>query len=160
MIIRPTGADDRDALWAILEPVIRAGETYPLPLDMGREEALAYWLAPSHSTFVAEAGGEVVGIYYLRPNNRGGGDHVANCGYMTAPSARGRGVARAMGAHSLDELRRRGFRAVQFNFVIATNAPSIHLWTSFGFEVLARLPGVFRHPTEGFVDALVMFRRL
>lgn len=160
MLIRPTQTGDRDAVWAILEPVIRAGETYPLPRDMSRDDALAYWLAPAHRTFIAEEDGRAVGIYYLRPNNAGGGGHVANCGYMTAPHARGRGVARAMGEHSLDQARTAGFAAMQFNFVIATNAPSIRLWTGLGFTTLCRLPGVFRHPGEGYVDALVMFKAL
>jgi ribosomal protein S18 acetylase RimI-like enzyme len=102
----------------------------------------------------------VVGTYYLRANNRGGGAHVANCGYMTAPGATGRGVARAMCAHSLDEARRRGFAAMQFNFVIASNERAVRLWRSCGFEIVGTLPGAFDHPTRGFVDAYVMYRKL
>lgn len=158
--IRPaTGADD-DAIWPILEPVIRAGETYALPPDMTREAALAYWTSPMHRSFVAIGAGEVVGTYYLRPNQAGGGSHVANCGYMTAPWATGRGTARAMGLHSLRLAREAGFRAMQFNFVVSTNEPAIRLWRALGFEVVGRLPGAFRHPSRGFVDAFVMFRTI
>lgn len=154
-----TDADD-DALWSILEPVIRAGETYALPRDLGREEAIAYWRAPEHEVFVAEVDGLVVGTYYLRPNQRGGGAHVANCGYVTAQGATGRGVARAMCAHSLDRARARGFRAMQFNFVVASNERAVRLWQSFGFAVVGRLPEAFTHPTLGLVDALVLHRKL
>src|SRR5215469_8238311 len=113
--------DDRDGIWAILEPVIRNGETYTLPRDMSQEEALDYWFFGGHEVFVAEEAGRVVGTYFLQPNQRGGGSHVANCGYMSLPSARGRGVGSAMCAHSLEQARRRGFKAMQFNFVVSTN---------------------------------------
>jgi ribosomal protein S18 acetylase RimI-like enzyme len=160
MLIRAATAKDASALWEILEPIIRAGETYPLPRDMSREDALEYWRSPEHEVFVVEEAGDILGTYFLKGNQKGGGSHVANCGYMTAPRATGRGVARAMCAHSLEHARARGFRAMQFNFVVSTNEHAVRLWQSFGFEILARLPAVFLHPTLGYVDAFVMHRVL
>ena len=160
MVIRTATRKDDDAIWEILEPVLRAGETYTLPREMSRNDALAYWFSPGHEVFVAENEGAILGTYYLRANQRGGGDHVANCGYMTAQQAAGRGVARAMCLHSLDVARQRGFRAMQFNFVVSTNEPAVHLWTSLGFATVGRLPGAFLHPALGYVDALVMYRAL
>jgi ribosomal protein S18 acetylase RimI-like enzyme len=161
MQIRPAALPaDADFVWAILEATIRAGETYTLPRDMPREEALDYWFAPQHEVFVAENEARILGTYFLQPNQQGGGSHVANCGYVTAPWATGRGVARAMCAHSLDCARERGFKAMQFNFVVSTNERAVALWQSFGFEIVGRLPGAFYHPAAGFVDALVMYRSL
>jgi ribosomal protein S18 acetylase RimI-like enzyme len=160
MKIRPAMPHDADAIWAILEPVLRAGETYALPRDMTRADAVAYWTGPDRETFVAEDDGRVVGTYYIRPNQQGGGEHVCNCGYVTDTAMAGRGVARAMCAHSLDHARVRGYRAMQFNFVISTNERAVRLWEEFGFSTLARLPGAFAHPRHGFVDALLMFRTL
>jgi ribosomal protein S18 acetylase RimI-like enzyme len=160
MKIRAAGANDSDPIWKIIEPVIRGGDTYTLPADMNREEALAYWSAPGHEVFVAEENREILGTYYLRANQKGGGAHVANCGYMTAPWASGRGIARAMCAHSLDVAKTRGFRAMQFNFVVSSNERAVRLWQSCGFEIVGRLPEAFVHPTLGAVDALVMFRQL
>jgi len=160
MNVRPATTEDDDAIWRILEPTFRAGETYPIPRDVARADALAYWRTPGHTVFVAEDGGDVVGTYYLRANTKGGGDHVANCGYMVAPAAYGRGMARAMCAHSLDEARKRGFAAMQFNFVIASNERAVRLWQACGFEIVGRLPGAFRHPRLGHVDAYVMYRTL
>ena len=161
MVIREAVAGrDESAIWAILEPVIRAGETYPLPRDMDRQSALAYWFSPGHEVFVAEDSGKVVGTYFLKANQKGGGAHVANCGYMTAANATGRGVARSMCAHSLERARERGFRSMQFNFVVSTNERAVRLWQSCGFEIVGRLPQVFEHPTLGFVDAFVMYRQL
>jgi ribosomal protein S18 acetylase RimI-like enzyme len=158
--IRPALLADDDAIWDILEPTFRAGETYPIPRDVNRSDALAYWRTPGHEVFVAEDVGRVVGTYYLRANNRGGGAHVANCGYMTAQNAFGRGVARAMCAHSLERARGRGFSAMQFNFVIASNERAVKLWQSLGFKIVGTLPGAFAHPVRGFVDAYMMFRML
>jgi ribosomal protein S18 acetylase RimI-like enzyme len=160
MLIRPATDEDKDAIWAIIEPILRAGETYTLPHDTDKETALAYWLSPEREVFVAEDQGEIVGTYCLQANQKGGGAHVANCGYMTAIAATGRGVARAMCAHSLDRARERGFRAMQFNFVITANERAVRLWQSFGFEIVGRLPGAFQHPTLGYVDAYIMYRTL
>jgi len=160
VLIRPATDGDADAIWAVMEPIIRAGETYTLPRDMDRDSALAYWLSPEREVFVAEDHAEIVGTYCLQANQKGGGAHVANCGYMTAGSAMGRGVARAMCAHSLDRARERGFRAMQFNFVISTNERAVRLWQSFGFEIVGRLPEAFEHPTHGYVEAYVMYRKL
>jgi len=160
MLIRPAGSGDANAIWAIMEPIIRAGETYTLPPDMDKESALAYWLSAEREVFVAEDNGELIGTYCLQANQQGGGAHVANCGYMTAVSATGRGVARTMCAHSLGRARERGFRAMQFNFVISTNERAVRLWQTFGFEIVGRLPGAFEHPVQGYVDTYIMYRDL
>ena len=160
MRIRAGTAADPDALWDILEPIVRAGETFALPRDMSRDDVLAWWRAPGHEVFVAEVDGSVLGTYFIHPNQLGPGSHVANCGYATAPRAAGRGIARAMCAHSLEHARARGYRSMQFNIVVSTNAPAVHLWTSMGFETLCRVPGAFAHPTLGDVDTLMMFRKL
>jgi ribosomal protein S18 acetylase RimI-like enzyme len=152
-----TSADD-EAIWRILEPAFRAGETYPIPRDISRSDALAYWRSSGHTVFVADDGDAIVGTYYLRANNRGGGAHVANCGYVVAPEATERGVARAMCSHSIGEAKDRGFRAMQFNFVIASNERAVRLWQSCGFEIVGRLPKAFEHPRLGPVDAYVMVR--
>lgn len=160
MNIRPARAGDHDAIWGILEPVIREGETYAIPRDWDRAQALAYWFNPVRSVFVAEDDGVVLGTYFLQPNKEGGGAHVANCGYMTAPAARGRGIAQAMCAHSLAVARERGFKAMQFNFVVSTNTKAVAAWRRMGFSIAGTLPGAFHHPRLGYVDAYVMFQTL
>src|SRR5713226_9349214 len=160
MLIRPATDADKNTIWAIMEPITRTGETYTLPRDMDKQSALAHWLSAEREVFVADDNGDIVGTYCLQANQKGGGAHVANCGYMTAGSAAGRGVARAMCAHSLDRARARGFRAMQYNFVISANERAVRLWQSLGFEIVGRLPGAFHHPTVGYVDAYVLYRNL
>lgn len=127
---------------------------------MSEGSARAYWLGPDKETFVAEEEGLILGTYFLRANQAGGGRHVCNCGYMTSAQATGRGIARQMCLHSLDHARKRGYSAMQFNFVVATNERAIRLWLSLGFDIVGRLPLAFQHPTHGYVDALVMFQSL
>lgn len=160
LLIRSMREGDEEGIWSVIAPTIRTGETFMLPRDMGRSAALAYWAGPRHEVFVAEQAGRVVGTYYLHANQQGGGAHVANCGYATAVDATGRGIARAMCAHSLSRAKARGFRSMQFNCVISTNERAVRLWQSHGFEIVGRLPGAFAHPELGFVDALVMYRML
>ena len=160
MIIRKATSADRSAIAAIILPVIREGMTYTLDPGMSEEEAMAYWTGADRETFVAEEDGVVLGTYYIRPNQGGGGRHVCNCSYMASAAARGRGVVRRMGEHSLDYARSRGYRAMQFNFVLRTSERAIRLWQSLGFEIVGRLPEAFLHPTDGYIDAFVMSRRL
>jgi len=159
-VIRAATRDDEAAIWAALEPVFRAGETYAMPRDIGRKSALEYWFSPAHEVFVADADGSVVGTYYMRVNQAGGGAHVCNCGYVTSPAAQGQGIARRMLEHSLVHARSVGFLAMQFNFVVSTNERAIKTWERYGFTVVGRLPLAYNHPTHGLVDALVMHRAL
>jgi ribosomal protein S18 acetylase RimI-like enzyme len=158
--IRAATSEDSDPIWEILEAVVRDGETFALPHDMSRDEGLAYWFAPANETFVAQENGEILGSYFIRANQAGGGDHVANCGYMTRTTTRGSGVARAMLEHSLARARERGFRAMQFNFVVSTNQRAVNTWLAYGFEIIGRVPDGYRHASLGYVDALIMYRRL
>ena len=160
MTIRAATEADRAAIWKILEPMIRRGDTYTLASNINEDEALAYWFAPAHEVFVYENDGDLLGTYFLRANQQGAGAHVANCGYVTAEAAQGRGIARAMCEHSMALAKERGFLAMQFNFVVSTNVLAIKLWQSLGFETVGRLPNAFRHPEKGLVDALVMYRPL
>ena len=160
MNVREASDADGDAIWDIFHGVVARGDTYVFAPDTSREEALAYWLHPSARCFVAERGGRVVGTYIVKPNNPGLGAHVANAAFMVAPKAHGQGVGRAMGEHCLAEARRLGYRAIQFNFVVSTNAAAVRLWRQLGFAIVGTLPGVFRHPDQGYVDAYVMFRSL
>lgn len=158
--IRPASASDHDAIWRIFHAVVAPGDTYALPPDMAPADALAAWLAPGIETFVAETDAGIAGTYTLKPNQAGPGDHVANCAYMVAPSAQGRGIGRAMAEHSLEVAQARGYRAMQYNLVVSTNAAAIALWQKLGFDIVGTLPGAFRHPRHGEVDAYVMYRRL
>jgi ribosomal protein S18 acetylase RimI-like enzyme len=127
---------------------------------MSKDDGLTYWTGPDRQAFVADQDGQIVGTYFLRANQLGGGAHVANCGYMTAGHATGRGVARSMCEHSLQYAREHCFRALQFNFVISTNQRAIRLWQDLGFEIVGRLPLAFLHPHGDYADALVMFQTL
>ena len=158
--IRSATNEDRDAIWNIFHAIVAAGDTYAFDPKMSRDEALAYWFRADTHTYVAERDGCVVGTYILRANQPGLGSHVANAAFMVASDAQGSGVGRRMAEHCLGEARHLGFRAMQFNFVVSTNTPAIHLWEQLGFKVVGTLPGAFRHPKRGYVDVYVMFHSL
>jgi len=148
-------------MWEILEPVIRAGETYTWNRDTTEDEARQIWFQePPGQTFVAVQDGAVIGTGELQANHGGGGSHVANAGYMVHPAHGGKGVARALCLYSLDIARSAGFHAMQFNAVVETNLKAVKAWQSLGFEVLATIPEAFNHPEHGFVGLHVMHRKL
>ncbi|TQM93218.1 acetyltransferase (GNAT) family protein [Roseinatronobacter monicus] len=158
--IRPIKDAEYPSLWAMLEPVFRAGDTYAIDPAISRADALDWWCKGTHRAFVATVEDKVLGSYYICPNQQGGGAHVCNCGFVTDAAAQGRGIARAMLLHALETARAAGFRAMQFNCVVESNTRAVALWQSHGFDVVGRLPGAFHHPKLGYVDALVMYRQL
>ena len=153
------GSGDAEAVWRIFAAVVAAGDTYAYAPETGREEALALWMGGGARCYVA-CDEEVVGTYTLRANQPGLGAHVANAAFMVDPAARGRGIGRALGEHALGEAAALGFRAMQFNLVVASNEPALTLWRSLGFGIVGRLPGAFHWRRERYVDAVVMFRAL
>lgn len=159
-MIRPATPDDADAIRDIFQRVVAGRDAYTFLPDMPRDEAIGYWLAEDIIARVAELDGRVVGMYKLIDNQPGLGAHVANASFMVHPSASGRGIGSAMGAHCLREARRQGYEAMQFNFVVSTNTRAVALWQRLGFRVVGTLPRTFRHGTLGLVDALVMYREL
>ena len=160
MIIRPAAEADKAAIMEIVAPVLRAGETYAIDPDLSDAAMRDYWFMPAHEVFAAEDEGMILGTYYLQANQRGGGKHVANCGYMVSPKAQGKGLAAAMCEHSQVVARERGFRAMQFNHVVSANVRAVALWQRLGFEIVGTLPKAFKHPVHGYVDSFVMFKTL
>ncbi len=160
MIIRPAKAADFDAIWPILRHVFRAGETYAVDPQISKEACRDYWMTTPAATYVAEGQGGILGTYYIRTNQPGGGAHICNCGYVVAEVARGQGLARQMCEHSQVEARALGYQAMQFNFVLASNVGAVGLWHRLGFETVGTIPDAFNHPKEGLVDAFVMYKRL
>jgi L-amino acid N-acyltransferase YncA len=160
MKIREATEADHDAIWNIFHSIVAVGDAYAFDPEMSRQEALAYWFRGDTHTYVAEKDGRIAGTYILRPNQLGPGSHVANAAFMVASDAQGSGVGRKIAEHCLGEARRMGFRAMQFNFVVSTNARAIHLWEELGFKIVGNLPGAFYHPEKGYVDVYVMYRSL
>lgn len=160
LTFRGYSSDDAAAVWAMLKPVFRAGDTYTIDRDISEADALAYWTGPGRDVQVVCDTDKVVGTYYLVRNQAGGGSHVCNCGFVTSEAARGKGVARAMLADALVRAKGKGFLAMQFNFVVSTNTRAVDTWHRAGFETVGRLPKAFDHPELGLVDALVMFKTL
>jgi L-amino acid N-acyltransferase YncA len=158
--IRPATPADHDAIWRIFHAVVAPGDTYTIDPGISRDDAFAYWFRSDTRTYVAEFPEGVIGTYTLRPNRGGGGAHVSNASFMVYPTARGKGVGRAMAEHCLDEARRLGYRAMQFNSVVSNNDRAVRLWQALGFRIVGTLPGAFRHPQNGFIDAYVMYRDL
>jgi L-amino acid N-acyltransferase YncA len=158
--IRLATQKDSETIWSIIQPVIRAGDTYALDSNMTKDKALSYWMATDKWTFVAEENDEIFGTYYMKTNQAGGGSHVCNCGYITSENTRRRGIARQMCEHSLTKASELGFKAMQYNCVLSTNEGAVSLWKRLGFDIVGTIPKVFKHPTEGYVDAFVMYQFL
>ena len=160
MKIREAQPADFESIWPIFNEVVSRGDTYAYARDTSKQDALTLWITNPRKTFVAEEDGQVIGTYYLKSNQSGPGNHVCNCGYMVSSKARGKGLATAMCEHSQKIALRLGYLAMQFNFVASSNIGAIKLWHRLGYETVGQLPMAFNHPTDGYIDALVMYKLL
>ena len=160
MNIREAQKQDWDSIWPIFHEIVQAGETYAYEANTTKAQGEKIWVEVPRKTFVFEEDGEILGTYYIKTNQAGPGSHVCNCGYMVSSSARGKGVATLMCEHSQQIALMLGYKAMQFNFVASSNESALRLWDKLGFDTVGRLPKAFHHPTQGHVDALVMFKWL
>jgi ribosomal protein S18 acetylase RimI-like enzyme len=158
--IRKARESDFDAIWPIFRQVVQRGDTYTYDPETTREQARSIWMSDNVVTYVACVGEQVVGTYVLKPNHPGLGSHVANAGYMVKADSQGQGIGRAMCEHSLEEAKRAGFEAMQFNIVVSTNESAVALWKKMGFSIVGTSPKAFRHRELGLVDTYVMHRFL
>jgi ribosomal protein S18 acetylase RimI-like enzyme len=158
--IRRATAADLEAMWEIFQAVVVTGDTLPFSEETGRDDLGAQWLAADRSTFVAEVGARVCGMYTLGANHRGRGSHVSSATYAVAPASQGKGIGRALVEHSLERAAEAGFVAMQFNYVVSTNTVAVALYQKLGFAIVGTLPRAFRHQRLGLVDAYVMYRFL
>jgi L-amino acid N-acyltransferase YncA len=161
MMIRTASEEDWPKIWPLWHAVVAGGDTYMWSPDTDEPAARTAWMLPPPAVvYVAEDHGQVWATALLKPNQPGLGDHVANAAFMVDPGHAGRGIGRKLAQHVLDDARRQGYTAMQFNAVVATNHAAIALWRSVGFRILATVPEAFRHRAKGLVDVHVMFREL
>jgi L-amino acid N-acyltransferase YncA len=159
--IRKYRAEDKEQIWKIIEYVISKGDSYTYAPDASREFALEDWCSSDKHTFVAiDENEKILGTFYIKANQTGLGSHIANGSYMVAPEARRKGVGRLMGEYSIEEAKRLGFHAMQFNFVVKSNENAVNLWKSLGFEIIGEIPDGFRHLENGLTNAYIMYRKL
>ncbi len=157
---RPATIADHDHIWEILLPIIERGDSLVYLKSMSKEKMLSYWLGPDKRCYVAEEDGQVLGSFWIKDNHLGRGSHIANAAYVVSSASGGRGVGKQMGLYSLDEARRLGYRAMQFNLVVKTNEKAVRLWQSIGFKIIGEIPEAFEHKELGWVNAYVMYQLL
>ena len=159
--VREQVEGDWPALWRVLAPVFRAGETYPLPRDVSERDAKTYWIKKDGYNGVALSdAGDLLGAYYLRPDQGGPGNHVCNAGYVIAEAARGKGLATPLCLQSQAQARAMGFRAMKFNLVVGENTAAVRAWKKAGMEIIGTTLEAFRMPDGRMADAHIMYRRL
>ena len=160
MTIRESTLNDHDGIWEIFEHVIKPGDTYAFDPDSKREDLPKLWFAPGMKVYVAEENGKILGSYFIKPNQAGLGAHIANCGYMVRPEARGRGLGKQLFDHSWLVAKELDYKGMQFNFVVSTNRVAVKLWKKLGFKIIGTIPKGFNHQQLGYVDAYIMFREI
>jgi L-amino acid N-acyltransferase YncA len=160
LTIRKAIEADEEQIWKILKEVIAQGDSFAFDPSSPKEKMMTYWMEPEKHTYVAILDNTVVGSFFIKSNQPGLGSHIANAGYMTSPLASGKGIGKAMGQFSLEEARRLGYKAMQFNIVVKSNERAVRLWQSLGFIIIGEIPEAFNHQTLGMTNAYIMYQKL
>jgi len=160
LIIRKAESQDENEIWNILKEVISKGDSFAFEPDSSMEKMMAYWMEREKHTYVAVLDDTIVGSFFIKDNQPGLGSHIANAGYMTSPLAGGKGIGKAMGQFSLEEAKRLGYKAMQFNIVVKSNVRAVQLWQSIGFKIIGEIPEAFNHRTLGLTNAYIMYQKL
>jgi GNAT superfamily N-acetyltransferase len=176
VVIREATEEDSSKVWdRMLEPMFRTGETFCVPMDVSKEQALASWSGDGRRVFVAgfaapdggfteeamaEGMDHPVGTFFFGPARQGNGAHNATCGFVTAPNLRRKGIGRAMLAHIFELALFENYRTILLDFVVSTNTTALSLLLEAGFEQIGVLQGAFEHPRMGYVDAVILSKQL
>jgi len=156
--IRPITDADWPQVHEFFAAIVDEGETYAYPAGLTSVQARDLWVErPPGLTVVLEEDGVVLGSAKMGPNRPAGGAHVGTGSFMVSAAARGRGVGRRLGEYVVRWHREQGYRGIQFNAVVETNASAVHLWQELGFVIIGTVPGAYRSPRHGYVGLHVMY---
>ena len=159
-MIRAMTSEDFERFWATFSQIVQGQETYALDAQMSYQRAFELWCARPLGTFVFESQGQVLGSYYLKANGEGPSGHICNCGYMVKAAFQGQGIAKRLCEHSQAIAIEFGFKAMQFNSVVSTNAAAVHLWKTLGYQIIGTIPKGYQHKYLGYVDCYITHKFL
>ena len=152
--------DIRDAI-LIWNQVVEDGVAFPQLELLDEQSGLSFFAGQSYTGIaVDEDTGEAVGLYILHPNNVGRCGHISNASFAVRRDRRGRRVGEALVSHCLGMAKELGFRLMQFNAVVAANAPALHLYEKLGFVRLGMIPGGFLMKDGHYEDIVLFYHTL
>jgi L-amino acid N-acyltransferase YncA len=162
VLIRAATEEDWPRIYPLYSAVMAEGKTYPFPAGQTLDEARGWWMEqPPGQTVVALADdGTLLGSAKMGPNRPARGSHIATASFLVEPAFRGQGTGRALAMYMIDWARASGYHGIQFNAVVETNHPAVHLWQSVGFQIVGTVPESFDHPDHGLVGLHIMYRKL
>ena len=143
MMVRAYQAADLPAMIRIWNEIVDEGIAFPQE-ELLDEKTGAEFFAGQSYTGVAEEDGKILGLYILHPNNVGRCGHIANASFAVSRDSRGRHFGEALVVDCLAKARALGFRIMQLNAVVESNAYARRLYERLGFRQLGTIPGGFR----------------
>ena len=152
--VRKYESSDTHIAAEIWNEVVRDGVAFPQENEMSDAEADEFFCSQSYTGIACDENGKVYGLYILHPNNVGRCGHISNASYAVSSTARGKGVGRAVVTDCIRKAKELGFGVLQFNAVVASNAPALALYKSLGFTQLGVIPKGFRLKDGKYEDII------
>lgn len=151
---------DFDEIWNIFQPILKKSGTYVYSPETTKNEAYSIWFDKTYDTYIAKVGDEVAGAYVIRPGHRDLGSHICNAAFIVADKFRGNGYGKTLGEHAINQAKKLGYKAMQFNYVVSSNHVAIDLWKKLGFAIVGTIPAAYNHPEKGYIDIHIMHRKI
>lgn len=151
--------NDVSQMVEVWNEAVAGGDAFPQRELLNEKSAMAFFAGQSY-TIVAREDGKIVGLAIIHPNNVGRCAHIANASYAVRAGERGRHIGEQLVRASLEYARKAGFRILQFNAVVATNAPAIHLYERMGFTRVGKVPGGFCRDGGVYEDIFIYYIEL
>jgi L-amino acid N-acyltransferase YncA len=159
IMLRAYTMSDIDAMSEIWNSVVEAGDAFPQTEKLSSDTAEPFFASQSFTAVAVDTDSNaVVGLYILHPNNIGRCGHIANASYAVDARMRGFGIGEALVKHSLTKVKELGFKILQFNAVVATNASALHLYEKLKFTPLGTIPGGFRMINGEYEDIVPFYK--
>lgn len=153
IIIRKYSEADIPSMTAIWNEVVEEGVAFPQEENLTEETAAEFFGEQSYCGVAENTDtGNVLGLYILHPNNVGRCGHISNASYAVSSALRGQHIGEKLVRDCIREARALGFKILQFNAVVKTNAGARHLYEKIGFTQLGVIPGGFRMKDGRYED--------
>ncbi len=153
IVIRNFQSQDIPAMVHIWNEIVESGVAFPQEEKLTEATGKSFFAEQSYCGVAEEKeSGKILGLYILHPNNVGRCGHIGNASYAVSSANRGMRLGEQLVLDSIRQAHRLGFRILQFNAVVATNASARHLYEKIGFTQLGTIPNGFRRKDGKFED--------
>ena len=161
IVVRSYTENDLSKMIEIWNEVVIDGIAFPQTECLDDTSGREFFGSQSYCGVAEDTdSGDLLGLYILHPNNVGRCGHICNASYAVSKNARGKRIGEKLVLDCLEQAKLLGFRILQFNAVVKTNAAARRLYEKLGFVQLGVIPQGFLMKDGHYEDICPYYRTL